>query len=581
MLPTGTVSFAAGESSKVISINVAGDTAVESNETFSVTLSNPGAGAILGTASATGTIVNDDASLSIAATSADKREGQSGSTPFTFTVTRSGDLSGAASAQWSVTGAAVNGADFTGGLLPIGTVSFAAGESSKVISINVAGDTAVESNETFSVTLSAPGAGAILGTASANGIIRNDDASLSIAATSASKLEGQSGSTPFTFAVTRTGDLSGAASAQWAATGAAVNATDFTGGVLPTGLVSFAAGESSKVISIGIAGDTTVESNETFSVTLSNPGAGAILGTASATGTIGNDDASLSIAATSADKVEGDGGTTPLTFTVTRSGDLSGAASAHWAVAGSAVDGADFTDGVLPTGTVSFAAGESSKVITINVAGDTAVESNEGFSVTLSNPGAGAILGTASANGIIRNDDTSLSIAATSADKPEDDLGVTPFTFTVTRAGDLSGAASVDWAVTGTGVLDSDFIPFDELLGSAEQISVDASYIGSFFPQIPSDTETSLPAFSLFDGVMPSGSVNFAAGETCKTVTVWVLGEILVERDESFLVTLSNASEGVVIDTASATGTIRNDDSAYTVESFSSLVMGPDLLGWS
>ena len=236
---------------------------------------------------------------------------------------------------------------------------------------------------------------------------------------------------------------------------------------------------------------------------------------------------------------------------------------------------------MLPTGTVSFAAGESSKVISIGVAGDTAVEANEGFSVTLSNPGAGAILGTASANGIIRNDDVSLSIAATGADKPEDDLGVTPFTFTVTRAGDLSGADSVSWAVSGTDVFDSDFIPFDELLGSAEQISVDASYIGSFFRQIPSDTEPSLPAFSLFGGEMPAGSVSFAAGEAYKTVTVWVLGEILVERDESFLVTLSNASEGVVIDTASATGTIRNDDSAYTVESFSSLVMGPDLLGWS
>ena len=110
---------------------------------------------------------------------------------------------------------------------------------------------------------------------------------------------------------------------------------------------------------------------------------------------------------------------------------------------------------------------------------------------------------------------------------------------------------------------------------------MDASYIGSFFRQIPSDTEPSLPAFSLFGGEMPAGSVSFAAGEAYKTVTVWVLGEILVERDESFLVTLSNASEGVVIDTASATGTIRNDDSAYTVESFSSLVMGPDLLGWS
>ena len=381
--------------------------------------------------------------------------------------------------------------------------------------------------------------------------------------------------------MTRTGDLSGAASAQWAVTGPAVNGADFTGGVLPTGTVSFAAGETSKVISIGVAGDSAVEANEAFWVQLSQPGAGTSLGTASAKGVIRNDDSWLSIAATGADKPEGDGASTAFTFTVTRTGDLSGAASAHWAVAGPAVDGTDFTGGVLPTGTVSFAAGESSKVISISVAGDNTVESNEAFSVTLSDPGAGTSLGTASANGAIRNDDVSLSIAAASADKPEDDLGVTPFTFTVSRAGDLSAAASVSWAVSGTEVLDSDFIPFDELLDSAEQISVDASYIGSFFPQIPSDSEVALPAFSLFGGEMPSGSVSFAAGEACKTVTVWVLGEILVERDESFLVTLSNASEGVVIDTASAVGTIRNDDSAYTVESFSSLVMGPDLLGWS
>ena len=583
-LPSGTVTLGIGETSKTITLHVAGDTQLEGDESFTVTLSDPGPGTSLGTASATGVIRNDDstpASLSIAATSADKAEGQSGNTAFTFTVTRTGDLSGAASAQWAVTGPAVNGTDFTGGVLPTGTVSFAAGESSKVISIGVVGDSTVESNEAFSVTLSNPGAGIILGTASANGVIRNDDASLSIAATSANKPEGQSGSAAFTFTVTRTGDLSGAASAQWAVTGPAVDGADFTGGVLPTGTVSFAAGENSKIVSFDVAGDSAVEANEAFRVQLSNPGAGTILGTASAKGIIRNDDSSLSIAATSADKAEGDGGATAHTFTVTRSGDLSGAASAHWAVAGPAVDGADFTGGVLPTGTVSFAAGESSKIITINVAGDTTVESNEGFSVTLSNPGAGTGLGTASANGVIRNDDTSLSIAATSADKPEDDLGVTPFTFTVTRAGDLSGAASVDWAVSGIGVLDSDFIPFDELLGSAEQISVDASYIGSFFPEIPSDGEDAFPAFSLFGGVMPSGSVNFSDGEACKTVTVWVLGEILVEADESFVVTLSNASAGAVIDTASAVGTIRNDDSAYTVESFSSLVMGPDLLGWS
>jgi len=581
MLPTGTVSFAAGESSKVIGIGVAGDTAVEANEAFWVTLSHPAAGTILGTASAKGIIRNDDASLSIAATSASKPEGQSGATPFTFTVTRTGDLSGAASALWAVTGPAVNGADFTGGVLPTGTVSFAAGESSKVIGIGVAGDTAVEANEAFSVMLSQPSAGAILRTASANGIIRNDDASLSIAATSADKREGQSGATPFTFIVTRTGDLSGAASALWAVTGPAVDGTDFTGGVLPTGTVSFAAGERSKVIGISVAGDSVVEANEAFSVMLSQPSAGTSLGTASANGIIRNDDASLSIAATSADKWEDDLGSSAFTFTVTRSGELSSAASASWAVTGPAVDGADFTGGVLPTGTVSFAAGESSKVVGIGVAGDTAVEVNEAFSVMLSQPSTGTSLGAASANGIIRNDDASVSIAATGADKPEDDLGATPFTFTVTRAGDLSGATSVSWAVSGTEVVDSDFIPFDELLSSADQLSLIASYIGAFFPQAPSDADALFPAFSLFDGEMPSGSVSFSAGEACKTVTVWVLGEILVERDESFLVTLSNASAGTVIDTASAAGTIRNDDSAYTIESFSSLVMGPDLLGWS
>jgi hypothetical protein len=560
VLPTGTVSFAAGESSKVISIAVAGDTVVESNEAFSVTLSNASAGTVIGTASANGSIRNDDASLSIAATSASKAEGQSGSSAFTFTVTRTGDLSGASSAQWAVAGAAVNGTDFTGGVLPTGTVSFAAGENSKVISIAVAGDTVVESNEAFSVTLSNASAGTVIGTASANGNIRNDDTSLSIAATSADKVEGQSGSSAFTFTVTRTGVLSGAASAQWTVGGAAVNGTDFTGGVLPTGTVSFATGESSKVISIAVAGDTVVESDEAFSVTLSNASAGIVLGTASAQGTIRNDDASLSIAATSADKAEGQSGSSAFTFTVTRTGDLSGAASAQWSVAGAAVDAADFAGGVLPTGTVSFAAGESSKVISIDVAGDTAVETNEAFSVTLSNASAGTVIGTASANGNIRNDDTSLSIAATSADKAEGDLGATPFTFTVTRSGDLGSTTSVSWAVAGSQVFDADFIPSDELLGSADLLSQFASDLGPFFPQIPSEDDADLPAFSLFGGVMPSGTVSFAAGETSKTITVWVLGETLVERDESFQVTLSNASEGAVIDTASAAGIIRNDE---------------------
>ena len=67
-------------------------------------------------------------------------------------------------------------------------------------------------------------------------------------------------------------------------------AADFTGGVFPTGTVSFAAGETSKTITVNVAGDSTVESAENFTVTLSNPSAGTAIGTAAATGTILNDD---------------------------------------------------------------------------------------------------------------------------------------------------------------------------------------------------------------------------------------------------------------------------------------------------
>jgi hypothetical protein len=130
--------------------------------------------------------------LSIAATSADKDEGDSGSTAFTFTVTRTGDTTGSSSATWTVTGSSAdpaNAADFTGAAFPTGTVSFAIGETSKMITVNVAGDTTDEPDEGFTVTLSAP-SGATLGTATAVGVIRNDDATPGDAVTFAAYMGG-------------------------------------------------------------------------------------------------------------------------------------------------------------------------------------------------------------------------------------------------------------------------------------------------------------------------------------------------------------------------------------------------------
>ena len=89
--------------------------------------------------------------LAIAAANASQNEGNSGSTAFTFTVTRTGNTTGASTVSYAVTGSGANpatAADFTGGVFPTGTVSFAAGETGKTITVNVAGDTTVEPTKT-------------------------------------------------------------------------------------------------------------------------------------------------------------------------------------------------------------------------------------------------------------------------------------------------------------------------------------------------------------------------------------------------------------------------------------------------
>jgi len=120
--------------------------------------------------------------------------------------------------------------------------------------------------------------------------------------------------------------------------------------------------------------------------------------------------ATVSIAVAISTRSEGNAGaTTPFTFTVTQTGDTSVAHSVNYAVTPDTVfpvDAADFVGHVLPAGTVSFAAGETTKTITVNVAGDGELEASENFVVTLSNPSPGLAIDTASAKGKILNDDS-------------------------------------------------------------------------------------------------------------------------------------------------------------------------------
>ena len=100
--------------------------------------------------------------------------------------------------------------------------------------------------------------------------------------------EGNIGTTPMTFAVTLTPVSVGTVTVSYAATGGtATSGVDYT--VAGIGTLAFAPGVTTQNITVNVNGDTQVEPNETIVITLSAP-SGATLGTASASGTILNDD---------------------------------------------------------------------------------------------------------------------------------------------------------------------------------------------------------------------------------------------------------------------------------------------------
>jgi hypothetical protein len=114
-------------------------------------------------------------SLSSAVTQA---EGNSGTASFVWTLTLNRDGSTAAYPfNWAVTGSGSNPADAAdfGGTLPSGSGTFAAGETTKTITVLATGDTAFEPNDTFTLSVIASG----LATVTSTGTISNDDVSAS------------------------------------------------------------------------------------------------------------------------------------------------------------------------------------------------------------------------------------------------------------------------------------------------------------------------------------------------------------------------------------------------------------------
>ena len=235
---------------------------------------------------------------------------------------------------------------------------------------------------------------------------------------------------------------------------------------------------------------------------------------------IADNDLSYRITADVSLVLEGNlGHSTPITFTVQRTGGVTGTASTvDFALSGTATAGVDYGS-VLPAGgQLSFAAGETSQQITLLVLGDEIDEVDESIIATLSNPTAAgtAVLAADTATTVIVDDDGTPSLNLNAPATVDE--GASSVTLTVTLSHASAQTVTVDVATSdGTATAGADYAPLTQ-------------------------------------------TVSIPAGQTAVTLTVAIVDDAEVEGDETFHVTLSNPQNGVLGGMAQVTITIVDND---------------------
>ena len=334
-------------------------------------------------------------------------EGNTGTVNATFTVTLSTASASTVTVNFATAdGTATASADYQSNS---GTLTFNPGEMTKTITVLVNGDTLDEASETFFVNLTSA-TNAVLIDNQGQGTITDNDPAPSLSINDVSVAEGDSGTTAATFTVTLSAASGQTVTVNYAtADNTAEAATDYQA---TTGTLTFNPGDTSRPITVLVNGDTSFEQNESFFVNLTGP-VNATISDAQGLGTITNDDAAPPTPTISISDLpniaEGNSGTSVATFTVSLSpADPVNTVTVDYATAnGSATAGSDYQS---TSGQLSFAPGETSKQINVNISGDKLAEPDETFTVNLTNVTGGASIGTPQGTGTIKNDDTALLV---------------------------------------------------------------------------------------------------------------------------------------------------------------------------
>ncbi len=492
----GRASIQAGYTATNIVINLNDDVLPEDAETFMVVISNP-YNATIDISQATGTIKISDLSLSIADASAFE---DAGSIKLKVSLSAPFPISKAVVFNYHTidTGSASSGADYTS--IISGRATIDTGKTSTEIMIDISDDSEVEGIETFMVEISSPQPNIPITRARAKASIKIDDLpSLSIAGSSAAEKDGT-----ISFLVTLSeafpGNIVSFDYKTIETTSASAN-NDYTS---KAGRATIDIGQTSTEIMIDISDDSIVEDIETFLVEISNPHNATIdKNRARAIGTIEIDDKPiLSITGSSASESAGS-----IKFTVSLSEAFPGndVSFDYRTIAGSAIAGDDYT---AVDDATSIKAGDTTAEIFIKITQDIYEESDEVFSVEISNT-TNASIGTGLARGVI--------------------TGEIPILF-ITGGSAKESAGSIKF-----------------LVSLSRKIEKDVSF----------DYETI--AISAIEGVdyhRGSGRETIKTGEVTTDILIGIITDASIEDAETFIVKISNPSNAT-IDISQATGTIK------------------------
>lgn len=450
------------------------------------------------------TILDNDQSIWSVASAGDVDEGAGF---LTYTVGRTGSTAAATIQFATAGGTATAGSDYTA---VNQILSFAAGETSKTVTVAVVDDAVAEANQTVAAGISNASTGSIATNTASATIVDNDQSLWSLESSSTVS----EGAGSVTYTVSRTGST-GAATIQFAVAGGAATAgTDYT----PVNqILSFAAGEMAKTVTVAILNDAVPEWDEALIGMLSNPSSGSLATDARLASVMILDDDQMNWTVVSAGNV--DEGAGFLTYVVSRTGVLDAATIQFATSGGTATAGVDFTP---VNQTLSFAAGETSKTVTVDVIDNAVAQDSRSVFGVISNPSAGD----AGSNGgqsysigyILDNDQSNWSVA--SAGNVDEGAGF--IAYTVSRTGATAAATIQFTTASGTATAGSDYTATGQTL-------------------------------------------SFAAGETSKTVMVAVADDAVAEGNETVLAAISNASTGT-ISAGTATATILdNEQSNWSV----------------